>query len=59
MSDISNYTAHIDTSRLSNTAGNAVLSLIVAVSSLNNPSSVMPLLALLGEFASKATVAGL
>lgn len=60
MSDISNYALSIDTTRVSNAAARgAIGTLIIAVSSLSDQSRVMPLLDLLGEFAAKATTAGL
>jgi hypothetical protein len=60
MSDFSDYILRLGTSRLSNaTAGSSILNLAVSVSLLNNPSSVMPLLELLGEFTAKAAAAGL
>jgi hypothetical protein len=60
MSDVSNYTLTIDTTRMSNAAARGAIStLIIAVSSLSDQSRVMPLLDLIGEFAAKASQAGL
>jgi hypothetical protein len=59
-SDVSNYAATIDNSRMSNAAARGAIStLVIAVSSLSDQSRVMPLLDLIGEFTAKASQAGL
>lgn len=58
MSDISNYAAGIDTTRLTVGTATAVANLVSAAQGAS-PANAMPLLQLLGEFASLATRSGL